>query len=218
MTVKLKHGVELQIGPLRTRDTPSQARAVERVRVILQAAARLLCTSEPQDLNTTLIAEEAGIPVSSIYRYFPSLDDLLRELYLQTSSEIREKLFLALNDSTRFPTWRSRLEASLEIMREYIATHPYYRPLLVTFLAGRGAVTTGDDEHDELVDFLATRWAKQLDGFVGGDPYVVASTVVQIAVSMEDLIAAQTDNAKAAAYFKEMNTALSSYLTHYLND
>jgi len=146
-------GVALKIGPLRTREMPTQARAVERVRVILLATARLLCERAPEELSTTAIADSANIPVSSIYRYFPALDDILQELYFQASSEIRTELFAALSNIAQFPAWRERLFEALKVLRDYIAQHPYYRPLLILFLTHRGPVAGEDEEHNELVEW-----------------------------------------------------------------
>lgn len=209
---------DFQIDVLLTRKMPSQMRAVERIRVILSATARLLCKLQPDQLNTTAIAEEAQVPVSSIYRYFPTLEDVLRELYHQASHQIREQLFVALSDTKALPTWRARLKAALATLRDHIARHPYYRPLLVLSVSNRGPVASEDGEHDELVLFLANRWSDGLDGFSGGDPQIVACAVVQTAISMEDLIAAQSQNDVADSYFQEMTLVLESYLSHYLND
>ena len=85
--------VPIIFGPLRTRETPRQSRAVIRVHVILNATAALLAENRLQDLTTTAIATRAEVPVSSIYRYFPTLDDVLLELYSQTANELRAKLF-----------------------------------------------------------------------------------------------------------------------------
>ncbi len=210
-------GQDIAFGPLRTRETPGQARAVTRVHVILRSAAEILNDGALPELRTTAIAAHAGIPVSSIYRYFPTLNDLLRELYLQTAGALREELFAAFEDGAH-PTWRARLGAALEVQRRYIARHPYYRPLLLHFVVGRMAVAVEDDEHDELVTFLHARWERGADGFHGGDPHVVANTTVQIALSMEDLIAAQKDRDASRPFSVELSKVLESYLARYLAD
>ena len=206
------------IGALKTRSTPTQARAVARVHLILHTAAALLCETSPQNLSTTLIAKAADIPVSSIYRYFPTLDDLLRELYLQVSGDLRGRLFEMLSDDTALTTWRARMNAALETFHNHIAEHPYYRALLLYFLSRRDLVAMDEDEHGEFVDFFSARWKAGLDGFSGGDPMIVAQTVTQIAVSLEDLIAAQAEPKVATDLFEEMRRVLDAYLARYLKD
>jgi AcrR family transcriptional regulator len=208
----------LSFGPLRSRKTPQQQRAVQRVNVILQATAECLADGVLLDLSTTTIAKRAGIPVSSIYRYFPTLDALLLELYLQTASELREALFAIFADQDLFPAWRDRLGAVLSMQRDYLARHPYYRPLLMRFVTNRGPVAVEDEDHEELYSFLRSRWAAGGDGFHAGDPTVVANTTVQIALAMEDLIAAQTDRDASRPYSAELSVILEGYLANYLRD
>lgn len=208
----------IAIGPLKTRATPTQARAVERVHLILHTTADLLRSEAPAQLSTTTIATRAGIPVSSIYRYFPTLDALLQELYLQVSGELRTKLFNAISDDTLRPGWRERLATALTTLHDYLETHTYYSPLLMYFLVRREPLAMQADEHEEIFAFLSHRWAAGQDGFSGGDPVVVARTVTQIAISLEDLVAAQPSRAAAEAQFTELRRVLESYLARYLND
>lgn len=209
---------KLAFGPLRSRETPQQKRAVERVHAILQATAECLADGVLQDLSTTIIAKRARIPVSSIYRYFPTLDAVLLELYLQTASELRDAMFEIFADKDRFPGWRDRLAAVLSTQRTYLARHPYYRPLLMRFITNRGPVAVEDEDHEELYSFLRVRWAAGGDGFHGGDPAVVANTTVQIALAMEDLIAAQPDRDASRPYSAELSVMLEGYLANYLCD
>lgn len=209
---------KLAFGPLRSRDTPQQRRAVERVHAILQTTAECLADGALSDLSTTIIAKRADIPVSSIYRYFPTLDAVLLELYLQTASELREALFAIFADLDSYPGWRDRLGAVLSTQRAYLARHPYYRPLLMRFITNRGPVAVEDEDHEELFSFLRTRWAAGGDGFHGADPAVVANTTVQIALAMEDLIAAQPDRDASRPYSAELSVMLEGYLANYLSD
>ena len=208
----------LTFGALRSRDTPRQARAVGRVHAILRSAAELLAEKPVAELSTTAIAAHGGFPVSSIYRYFPTLDDVLRELYLQTAAELREKLFGIFEDSEAYPHWRDRLEAALLTQRGYLARHPYYRPLLMRFIVNRTAPALEDEDHEELVSFLRQRWADGHDGFHGGDPALVADVTVQIALSMEDLVAAQPSRDASRPYSRELMVLLEGYLSRYLSD
>ncbi|WP_286760164.1 MULTISPECIES: TetR/AcrR family transcriptional regulator [Sulfitobacter] len=210
--------VPIIFGPLRTRETPRQSRAVTRVHVILNATAALLAENRLQDLTTTAIATRAEVPVSSIYRYFPTLDDVLLELYSQTANELRAKLFASLDDVHAHTTWRDRLRAVLDVQRSYLARHPYYRPLLLHFATKRGPLAIEDDDHDDLVRFLCNRWESGADGFQGGDPVVVAKTTIQISLAMEDLVAAQADRRSSRPYSQELTKVLEHYLSQYLSD
>ena len=62
------------------RKTPTQARALATRRAILNAAHSLLETHEPEEIGTVQIAERAGVPVGSIYRYYANRSDIFRAL------------------------------------------------------------------------------------------------------------------------------------------
>lgn len=201
-------------GALKTRPTPTQARARERVHAILQATARLLEIEQPLRITTSMIADEAGIPVSSIYRYFASVEDVLRELYMQAAGEVRVLILSELGAPEG--GWRTRMRRALAAQVGYIARHPYYRPLMLLFLSHRSHIAIDDEEHGELVRFLEARWCKGLDGFSGGDPGIVARMVVQASLSVEDMVAADLDLAEPL--YAELAHLLEAYLSRYLND
>lgn len=56
------------------RRDPVQSRSRERMATILDVTARLVDEIGPDQVTTTLIAEEAGISVGSIYSYFSNLE------------------------------------------------------------------------------------------------------------------------------------------------
>ncbi len=73
------------------RAAPSQARGKERVRVILAAALSLFKTQGLEEVTTNDIAQAAGIPIGSLYRYYPNKDAILialTQLYVDDISRI----------------------------------------------------------------------------------------------------------------------------------
>ncbi len=208
----------LCLGPLKTRETPKQARAVQRIHLILNTTAHLLSEIPLPTITTTMIANRAGIPVSSIYRYFSDVTHVLRELYLQSAQELRDLIVDIADDRQTWPGWRDRLRQIILAQRGHIQNNPHYAPLLMHFVSQRPAVAAEDREREYVTDLLETRWGQGLDGFHGGDPRVVAKTVLQIAVAMEDLIAAQATPYRADIFAEETLTILTSYLANYLSD
>lgn len=66
------------------RRRPAQARSRERFERILAAAATLIGARGVGSLTMTDIADEAGMALTAVYRYFPNQHAVLRELALQT--------------------------------------------------------------------------------------------------------------------------------------
>lgn len=69
---------------------PKQKRSRERVQLILKATLEVLEIDGIKALSTNSIAARAGIPVSSIYQYFPNKEAILTGLYEDYLKEIRE--------------------------------------------------------------------------------------------------------------------------------
>lgn len=204
-----------QFGVLLTRPMPKQERAQRRVVQILEGAAAVLREQPHRALSANLVAKRAGVPVSSIYRYFPSMHDLVGELYLQAAADIRAELEVLV---ARPGPWRQRLAAVMQMLVGYLRDHPYYSPLLVLVASERGPTRVEHDFNAQIVGFLADRWAAGGDGFHGDDAKAVAGTAVQLVLALEELIAQQTTAEAAARHAHEMQRALESYLAAYLRD
>jgi len=77
------------------RASPTQTRGKERVRVILAAALDLFRERGVEEITTNEIAEHAGIPIGSLYRYFPNKDAIitaLTELYTSDIAQIFDQI------------------------------------------------------------------------------------------------------------------------------
>lgn len=65
---------------LERRATPRQARARERVEAMLEAARTIIENDGVEPLSTQRIAKVAGIPVGSVYQFFPNKHSIVLEL------------------------------------------------------------------------------------------------------------------------------------------
>jgi AcrR family transcriptional regulator len=68
------------------RKLPVQQRAEKRVAAILAAYTRLL-NGDVRRITTNSVAKEAGIPVSSLYQYFPNKEAIAFAVYRQWAEE-----------------------------------------------------------------------------------------------------------------------------------
>jgi AcrR family transcriptional regulator len=67
----------------RLRHVPVQARSRERLQRVLDAADRVLAEEGAEAFTTTRVAEAAGIPVGSVYRFFPDKEAIVEALAVQ---------------------------------------------------------------------------------------------------------------------------------------
>lgn len=74
------------------RRQPTQARAKERVERILAAATELIAEAGSEPMRMSEIAERAGVPIGSLYQYFPDKAAILRTLATRVMERVREGL------------------------------------------------------------------------------------------------------------------------------
>ena len=72
------------------RNVPIQARSQARVRRVLDAADRLMAEEGPAAFTTTRLARAAGMPVGSLYRYFPDKMAIVEALALRYWSDFED--------------------------------------------------------------------------------------------------------------------------------
>lgn len=71
------------------RKSPSQTRSRRRVELILDSARELLRDDGLSGFTTTAIADRAGIPVSSLYQYYPNKKAILVAIYDDYLASVR---------------------------------------------------------------------------------------------------------------------------------
>lgn len=74
------------------RRQPTQERAKARVERILAAASELIAETGSDTVRMTEVAARAGIPIGSLYQYFPDKASILRTLALRFMERVREGL------------------------------------------------------------------------------------------------------------------------------
>ena len=88
---------------------PKQKRSRERVQLILNSTRAVLKENGVRALSTNSIAARAGIPVSSIYQYFPNKEAILLGLYEDYLADIRAVYEEMDTESNHALPWREFL-------------------------------------------------------------------------------------------------------------
>jgi AcrR family transcriptional regulator len=91
-----------------SRKQPKQARAIELISAILEAAVQVLASEGAQRFTTTRVAERAGVSVGSLYQYFPNKAALLFRLQSDEWQQTGGLLRTILEDGERPPLERLR--------------------------------------------------------------------------------------------------------------
>ncbi|NLS17996.1 TetR/AcrR family transcriptional regulator [Rhizobium sp. P40RR-XXII] len=82
------------------RKRPQQERSIQRVDVILSVAARLIAEKGVSAMKMTELAAVAGIPIGSVYQYFPDKAAIVGALLDRHSRLIQQKVGEAFSTVT----------------------------------------------------------------------------------------------------------------------
>ncbi|MFZ5959219.1 TetR family transcriptional regulator [Pseudomonas knackmussii] len=81
-----------------SRRRPRQARALEKIELILEASRRILDRHGLEGFTTNHVAELAGVSVGTLYQYFPNKDRILDELARHELAQLTAGIMQALGD------------------------------------------------------------------------------------------------------------------------
>jgi AcrR family transcriptional regulator len=91
-----------------SRKQPQQARSVDLVAAILEAAVQVLAKEGAARFTTARVAEKAGVSVGSLYQYFPNKAAILFRLQSDEWQQTSDMLRGILEDTQRPPLERLR--------------------------------------------------------------------------------------------------------------
>jgi AcrR family transcriptional regulator len=99
------------------RRIPAQERSKERVRRILDSTAELLVEYGVGFVTTARIAERAGVPIGSVYQYFPNKKAIFLALYEQRIASARLALEEYERDGPYAAGWEAFLRGMIVLLR-----------------------------------------------------------------------------------------------------
>jgi AcrR family transcriptional regulator len=202
---------------LERRAAPRQKRSQDRILKIVAATKVLLERGDVDAITTSTVAAEAGVPVSSVYRYFPNIYSIHRTILEEFKAET-DRIVTTIMEDPDEQDWTVSLSGMIFGLRQLVASNPSYGAVFRLTLTTHELRAVREAWNLRLAGFLADRWRQGLDGFHGGDPDVVARMTVEIYCAAEVLIFETRDRpADAEIYFIETLAALQRYLAPYLD-
>jgi len=116
--------------PSGLRKHPRQARSVRLVETLKHAAREILEEDGRMALSVTALAQRARIAPSSIYKYFPSMDDLIAAVFDGHRMEYRQRLLDGIAalppESTLYDGIVLVLEIGIELLRKWSRIDPAF--------------------------------------------------------------------------------------------
>lgn len=197
-------------GHLRARRQPLQARARRRVELILAATAELLTELGADALGTGAIAERAGIPIGSVYHYFPSKEAILAELADRKFRAVDAAFADHLGHELARLPWRRALERALDASVAAFRGDPAYVAVWRAMRASstfRSVALASDERFARALAALPV-----VSNVPPARARVALRAAIRLANSFLDWILETPDRREAAGIAREMKRALVAYL------
>ncbi|OKK14599.1 TetR family transcriptional regulator [Streptomyces sp. CB00455] len=202
------------VPPHSLRRTPVQQRSADRLARILDACAGLLDETGYENLSTRAVAQRAGVPIGSVYRFFGNKRAMTMALAHRNLDRYADGIAQRLADLPA-PHWRPAVDAVLD---EYLAmkrTVPGFA--LVDF--GVPAPPPEGPESDPN-NLVAARLTELLGAHLGLTPDDTLRRAVLVAVEATDALiqlAFRTDPAGDPRIVDETRAMMQAYLARVLD-
>ncbi|MFJ4979065.1 TetR family transcriptional regulator [Streptomyces coeruleorubidus] len=195
------------------RRAPVQRRSAERLTRILDACAGLLDEVGYDALSTRAVAQRAGVPIGSVYRFFGNKRQMVDALAQRNLEHYSERVVQRLREAGD-GGWREAMDAVLDEYLEMKRTAPGFS--LVDF-GNQIPVGTRQAEPNHRV---ADRLTELLSGFLGREPdeelrrvFLVAVETADTLVHLAFRVAPEGDE----EIIEEMREMLRAYLARVLD-
>ena len=202
---------------LAPRRRPSQDRSRDRVERILDATAALLGDTPVDKITTAAIAEEAGVPIGSVYQYFPNKLAVLAELARRVMEQVDTKTASLITGDFGVLPWDQAIDRAIDATMQGYAEQPGYLQLLLSIRPTPEFRLITDESNARVAALLALHPA--LQAVIPADRIeLVTRAAIQAANSLQDWALSSDDSALANRITSEMKTLLKGYLAVYMDE
>ncbi|TGL60948.1 TetR/AcrR family transcriptional regulator [Leptospira sarikeiensis] len=203
---------------LSLRKSPSQKRAIERVQYILDIVADLLDEVGAEAINTNLIAQRAGIPIGSLYQYFPNKHAILKAVGQRHLERVNLMILNFLKEEPDKSDWENLIDTIIDAFAQLYQSEPGFIPLWSNKNLDPELVSIDRENNRAIADFLT-------DLFFGIIPWMKKkeemNVMTRIMVEVSDSVLSRwlresQDKELADGILQELKTMLKSYLNYYI--
>jgi len=119
------------------RKIPTQARSKARLECILEAASSLIAEQGSEHLKMSDVATVAGVPIGSVYQYFPDKSAIILTLADRIMARVRIGLTEAMSGVVTIEEAKEALRAMLRTYYDMFLAEPVARDIWFGVLADR---------------------------------------------------------------------------------
>ncbi|HYE52152.1 MAG TPA: TetR/AcrR family transcriptional regulator [Azospirillaceae bacterium] len=199
---------------LEARAQPRQQRAQARREAILQATLDLLVGREVADISTSLVAAEAGVPVGSVYRYFPNKFAILTELARRAMDLVDSRLEALMGGGPE--EMGAAVDRGIDTILEIYRRDPAPRRLFRAVRTTPELAEVLRASNERMVQALLAALGRMRPDLPALRVEAAARTTVQIYTHLEALAIECEDPALYGLLVEEWKRAARSYLAAVL--
>ena len=202
---------------LTPRRKPSQERSRDRVERILDATAALLGDTPVDKITTAAIAEEAGVPIGSVYQYFPNKLAVLAKLARRVMEQVDAKTASLIAEDFGVLPWDQAIDRAIDATMQGYAKQPGYVQLLLSIRPTPEFRAITDESNERMATMLALH--PTLQAVIPADRIqLVMRAAIQAANSLQDWALSEDDPDLTNRIISEMKTLLKGYLAVYMDE
>jgi AcrR family transcriptional regulator len=194
-----------------------QARGERRIAQLLEAAARVFCTTGYTAASTNAIAREAGVSPGTLYQFFPNKEAIAIELGGRLVHEMRETYGEALAPVDPATPLEEAIGAAVDRFIAFNTEHPVFFALMHGPDMPGGITEAHDQLHTTLIARIEVLLASLMPGATPADVTRTAHVCLGVYKAGLELVLAH-EGPERAAYVQEIKDVLIRYLEPLVGD
>ncbi|MDJ0789315.1 MAG: TetR/AcrR family transcriptional regulator [Myxococcota bacterium] len=201
---------------LAVRRTPVQERAQRRVAAILEAATGLLAEVGADGFTTRLVSERAGIPIGSIYQYFPNKLSIFAALLDRVTADVHERMREVLDaDLDAVASWAELVDGVVDAYTASYASQVGYAALLPALRGTPELYAISQRSNEEALALFFQRVRRMDRELPDARLEEVGRTAFEILHTLLDRALTTSDPEQARIAVRELKRVLKGYLASY---
>lgn len=183
------------------RSAPKQARSRRSRTVILDAIVRLYTDNQPGALTAKMVAEEAGVAVGALYRFFPSVEAAEAACAERMMDKFNGELIGLLEQGAR--DWRELADDMIDGIVARLLGSDITKAMFRNAVLNRYYLEARLETRKRfLTDFVASLKASRVLS-EGADETLTASILIEVGGGFQKLVLYSDDKPSRDAYIVE---------------
>jgi len=207
-----------EIDRLAMRAVPRQRRSIARRQAILDATLEMLAEEGMAGLSTSSIAVRAGVPVASVYAYFPNKFSIVAELGRQAMADVDGQLEQVLLAGTQGVNWEDSLDATISVVLAGYRSVRGRRHLFNAMRNNEMLLEVQVQSDLRMIEVLQMALITLRPDITAPQVEAIASTVVHSFTALQHDAVTCEDDAKLPFLVAEWRKIIWSYLLQYLGN